>query len=52
MTRTKAQLIADRLRDFADENRKSEWFSDEDCDLMFDAAELIDLLDRKTNTNN
>lgn len=46
--RTKAQLIADRLRDFADANRKSEWFNDEDCDLMFEAAELIENLESKS----
>jgi hypothetical protein len=43
--RTKAQLIADRLRDFADDNRKGEWINDEDYELMFEAAELIDRLE-------
>lgn len=47
--RTKAQLIADRLRDLADYTRKTDWMNDEDCELLFEAADLIDRLEANAN---
>lgn len=44
----KSKVIASRLRDIADDYRKSECVLDSDCEVMLDAADLIDgMIDAK-----